>query len=518
MPILQNIELHEIRTGRSGYQYQFTPKHHGQDAQAARWLPELSLEEEFAVFGVADQFEIADDDGWLYGVQPEADGLRELGTWSQQVAAFPHAREGEAWHGYPLFPLDQRAPQNRQGERMRPSKAVFRRMHEAGLITTVQQKRLMKGGPCMSQNGPNGNVRVPPYREWSSFPEGFEVSWVGPGFHADEFCLGSEDGRLMFIHHVGEDRQLMPSALMDSEAVNGVAFAESTFAVSTRKEIAFVTRPLSGGAGTRGIFPYGAHGIIATTDGAFVAPLGLYGLMTTRPTTSDIQATKFNRIQERPLNYYKAVSVVSRTSPELIVCAARKDGVVAAPITSDGLTGAWVMTLPGLDVVDVCPLGPTPETPAVVALGKDGTLALFHDVLHDVLHDAAPTTIQYGGIEGTAYRVLVVQGTIIMLTSQGLYFLHGLAQRFLQGNPVDMPIPTQERHLEAVDANTADDRWLFIVKNERVIRLDVPQFIAAIPHGAVESAWTAQAAPVSGAWEMAEGLPLASEQGELIAA
>jgi len=145
MPTLPNDQLHPTPTQRSGYQYLFTTKHHGADLQAAQWLPELLLEEEFAVFDRADQLEIADGDGWLYGVQPEGSGLRELGTWSQQLAAFPHARLGEAWHGYPLMPLNERAPQNRRGEKMRPSKAVFLKMELAGVITTAQRKRLMKG-------------------------------------------------------------------------------------------------------------------------------------------------------------------------------------------------------------------------------------------------------------------------------------------------------------------------------------------------------------------------------------
>lgn len=145
MPRLQNIRVHPVPTVRSGYRYQFTPKHHGADPQAAQWLPELSLEEEFAVFDSADQFEIVGDNGWLYGVQPEGGGLRELGTWSQQVAAFPSAREGEAWHGYPLMPLNDDAPPNRKGEKMRPSKGVFLKMGKAGLITTAQRIRLMKG-------------------------------------------------------------------------------------------------------------------------------------------------------------------------------------------------------------------------------------------------------------------------------------------------------------------------------------------------------------------------------------
>lgn len=366
----------------------------------------------------------------------------------------------------------------------------------------------------MSDHGPNDNARVPPYRDWT-FPDGFAISWAGAGRHDGEFCLGSEDGRLLFIAHVGDDVQDLRFGDPDSESVNGTAFIGSTYAVSTRSEVVFLTVPTAGPHGTRIVFPCGAHGVIATAEGSFVAPLGPTGLMTTRPTTSDVQAITLHRIRERPLNYYKAVSVVSHRVPEVIVCAARKDGMVATPLTSVGLTGARVMTLPGLDVVDVCPLGTNLESPSAIALGKDGTLAFFHDVLQD----AAPTMIQYGGMEGIAYRVLVVQGTVILLTSQGLYFLHGLAHRFLQGTPLDVPIPTQQRRMEAVDANVADDRWLLIVESDRVIRLDVPQY--AIKTAIDASGWSEasiQGKAVSQCWQISQDLPLEAERCELIAA
>jgi hypothetical protein len=146
MPTLATVILHDTVTNRSHYQYQFTPKHHGADANAAQWLPSLSLEEEFAVFDAADEHEISDDLGRLYGVQADGeDGLRYLGTWNQQVAEFPRAREGEAWHGYPLYPLKELGPEDRRGEKNRPAKEVFDGLVHAGLITLRQRRRLMKG-------------------------------------------------------------------------------------------------------------------------------------------------------------------------------------------------------------------------------------------------------------------------------------------------------------------------------------------------------------------------------------
>jgi hypothetical protein len=136
---------HAQPTHRSRYRYVFTAKHHGGGPKdAAQWS--VSLDEEFCVFDRADLHELIDDRGWLYGVLPDGDGkLRELGTWKQQIAEFPAAADGQPWHGYPLWPLNDLGPENRRGEKLRPSKAVFLRMEHVGLISRRDRKRLFKG-------------------------------------------------------------------------------------------------------------------------------------------------------------------------------------------------------------------------------------------------------------------------------------------------------------------------------------------------------------------------------------
>ena len=91
--------------------------------------------------------EFTDERGWLYGMRPRdgAGHIPDLGTWGQQMAEIPFARPGEPWHGYPLWPLGEEGPANRRGEKGRPSKRVFLRMEEAGLITDRERKKLYKG-------------------------------------------------------------------------------------------------------------------------------------------------------------------------------------------------------------------------------------------------------------------------------------------------------------------------------------------------------------------------------------
>jgi hypothetical protein len=138
---------HPQPTRRHQYRYLFTAKHHGDTEGAARWSPDLSEEEEFAVFDGADDMELADDEGNLYGALRDGeDSLRDLGIWQEQIAEFPYAAEEMAWHGYPVWAINHEGPSNRRNQKHRPAREVFNRMVEVGLITVSMRARLMKGG------------------------------------------------------------------------------------------------------------------------------------------------------------------------------------------------------------------------------------------------------------------------------------------------------------------------------------------------------------------------------------
>jgi len=73
--------------------------------------------------------------------------MRVIGTWYQQLAEFPVQVDGVIWHGYPIWPINELTPENRRGEKCRPTKRVFNRLFEVGVITRQQRKRLGKGEP-----------------------------------------------------------------------------------------------------------------------------------------------------------------------------------------------------------------------------------------------------------------------------------------------------------------------------------------------------------------------------------
>ena len=139
--------VHPVPTRRSGYRYLFYAIHHGRGGpDDAQWLPTMSHDEEFGVFDMADFHDLSDEGGRLYGVRRGPLGeILALGTWGQQVAEFPFARENETWHGYPLWPLKDAGPPNRRGENRRPSKVVFQKLEDERLITRRGRKRLWKG-------------------------------------------------------------------------------------------------------------------------------------------------------------------------------------------------------------------------------------------------------------------------------------------------------------------------------------------------------------------------------------
>ena len=149
MPTITEVIVHGERTRRSQYQYQFIPKHHGGPGagpRVAQWLASMTLDEEFAVFNIAAEHELSDEDGNLYGVAslgPHRIGI--IGVGKEQVAKFPVARADEAWHGYPAYPLVEEGPENKRGQKGRPDGIVFEKMVGAGLINPKQRKRLMKG-------------------------------------------------------------------------------------------------------------------------------------------------------------------------------------------------------------------------------------------------------------------------------------------------------------------------------------------------------------------------------------
>jgi hypothetical protein len=140
--------LHPVPTRRNAYRYFFYDKHHGRGGpEAAQWALDLGEDEEFGIFDQADDLELSDEHGNLYGIRLDLQPQRRilaLGTLRQQVAKFPRAHVGQEWHGFPLGPLDRNLDPPHPPERALPKDAL-QKMVDAQLLTREERKRLLKG-------------------------------------------------------------------------------------------------------------------------------------------------------------------------------------------------------------------------------------------------------------------------------------------------------------------------------------------------------------------------------------
>lgn len=137
---------HASRTRRSGYRYFFYAKHHATGpSRHAQWLPDLGREDEFSVFNIADEFNLSNSQGDLFGLLVRPGGSVEiLGTRDEQVAEFPVTPRNQAWHGYPLWPIRRHDDAPRKS---RPPADALRKMEESGIIDEKQRSRLARGKP-----------------------------------------------------------------------------------------------------------------------------------------------------------------------------------------------------------------------------------------------------------------------------------------------------------------------------------------------------------------------------------
>jgi hypothetical protein len=342
----------------------------------------------------------------------------------------------------------------------------------------------------MTQLPQNSNGTIVKYHD-IRFPEGFEVSWAGkfspptdpPGLC---LCFGSANGNLLFTDEFGQQQIGPRKGSPSGEAINGVAQAGDWLAVSTRQEVHFW--PTNGGAGG-GSLPHGAHGITATPSGSFIAPLGRLGVLAVQPPLGNGEPLMVHQPDNESLYVYRVAILRSRAGGEVLACAARQGGIIAGEFTSSQETHA-MSTAPfkDLDIVDICPLCPETDSLAAVALGRDGSLVLFRDVLTDPM----PMPVKFDSVKGVAYRVVCCRGDIYILTSKGLYVLANFGSRFVNGEPTDgfsppvLPLP-----MEAIDMNLVDGRWLLVILSNLVRKFDVDfiheQFTGLIKHEEIQA-------------------------------
>jgi hypothetical protein len=314
----------------------------------------------------------------------------------------------------------------------------------------------------------NFPAAVKGHRELISFISlaDFEPSWGGSSFRGDGFCFGSEDGRILLTDVDGIPKGPPETLSRLGEAINGLAFiAPRWLSFSTRDELVILTLSQPIFAAT---IPGGAHGVIASASGYFLAPLGTSGLMVCRPTGDSHQEINISTGSAENINIYQVITFPVGAGREIVACAARTTGVAATCfMDGSGNDGMSILTLNGLDVVDLCSVKPC--DPAIAAVATDRTLILFRDAVRD----RAPFTVRYACFKGVAYRLLCCRGYLFLLTSEALYVIADLVKLFLSGLKGEPITPVLEVPVEAIDANTCGDDWVIIVTPDGALRFDV---------------------------------------------
>jgi hypothetical protein len=296
------------------------------------------------------------------------------------------------------------------------------------------------------------------------FPNGLEVSWAGAHPFQPGFCLGTEDGVLHLFDR--EFKSVGPpfNASNSREAINSVVACANWIVTSTRQTVTFIAKEASNGQRVTHELPFGAHNL-AVSDGFVVASLGPLGLMFARPILNadglfNLGATAANI----GLNVYR---VVALPSSRILVAAARAGGLVFGKLKPPEVD-MKVLSFPGLDVVDVCPIGTPQFSQAIAAVAKDGTLVLSKDILHD----AHPRTMKFENVQGVTYRILSDRGHLFVLTNKVLYGLTGFAERFLNGTlngKKDCRILALP--MTAIDMSLVQNE-LVIVELDRIVRIN----------------------------------------------
>ncbi|MFI5455342.1 MAG: hypothetical protein ACHRXM_07800 [Isosphaerales bacterium] len=312
------------------------------------------------------------------------------------------------------------------------------------------------------------------------FP-GRQVTWAGEFPWTHDLCFGTEDGSIGVRDVNGVEISCGP-IIESGEAINGVAFSRNMVAISTRGELLINRHPFPGGPQTT-LYNGGAHGVVATGSGGFLAPAGSSGLIQVELLPDGSFRHREFRGRDAELYFYR-MARLGRTDrgDEVFACAGRNDGLMAITIKSDGIPSGIAVNKgfittgdENIDIVDVCRLPSLTHPFASASLGIDNSLHLSHDIRRE----HAPLGLCFQEMEETAYNVLSAQGHIFILTSDAFYFLPKLADRFLSGEPIRGGLTVRRFPVEALDASIAYAEHLMLIVARSVLLLEISKLPAA---------------------------------------
>ena len=299
-----------------------------------------------------------------------------------------------------------------------------------------------------------------------------EIMWAGDCPWTGGYCFGTESGRLLFCKKSPEGLDVEFSASLAGESINGVAFFNEYVGVSTPSEVIVRRRVSESQFETIADGSGGAHGILATPTGLFIAPMGLEGLLIINVRESGALHVWNDRARGASLNFYSATYLGNDGGQEVLAFAGRTDGLIKLQFDVAGVhSRTTTLTAPDADVVDVCALGSDRWPFAVAAFRRDRSVVL----VRDVLNDNRPDTLQIDGILGTPYAIRSAQGHLFVLTSEQVTVFPNLARSYLEREQFDALLHSRLRHVHAVDMFISMEKELLILTHQEIEFDDIPK-------------------------------------------
>jgi hypothetical protein len=301
------------------------------------------------------------------------------------------------------------------------------------------------------------------------------ITWAGDSPWTETYCFGTESGKVLFCREIGDELSLELAGDLAEDPINGVAFHGEFVGVSTRSEVNVHRKSANGNFRLVCPSPGGAHGILATPDGHFIAPMGAEGLFCVDASGAGEPRAWIESVNGTILNLYSLTRLGYSSGKEVLVSASRTDGLSRIEFSAESdHSQINRLTAPDLDFIDVCSLGSTRWPFAVAALCLDRRLIL----IRDLLTDDQPQVLPIDGVRGTPYAIRCGSGHVFVLTNQHVAVFPDLSVWFLESERRDPPPRFRQRVAHADDIFIARDSELLLLTDGSLDIEDIRHIVA----------------------------------------
>ncbi len=301
-----------------------------------------------------------------------------------------------------------------------------------------------------------------------------EITWAGECPWTGSLCFGTENGELLVGRQIGEgDLKILPPIMVGKDAINDVAFWKDFVGISTPSEVVFARKSPSGDGIDPVVIrtPDGAHGILATPEGHFFAPMGTAGLLRMDVDKIPVGGVTIDKPDRAAPYFYRLIYLGKAAEQEILACAARTSGLLIIRSDADHMDVVELVSQ-DVDFVDVCSMDSLEWPHAVVGLSWDGTLIFIRD-----LSQAQPQALRLEELHGTPSSILSADGHLFVLTSKRIVALPNLLTRYLQGDRLDHSFRCRFTPIQAVDAYVAYGKHLLVVMDKEVRSFEIARLV-----------------------------------------